>query len=165
MVLSGKEVADANKTWGAFAPVMPAFIRLVVGVIVLIIVEAVVLGFPGIGYNISGTSISAANIAVFAIGLIVALIVLKFGTQLADTASDAYKNYKQWIPLLAYFFQILAIVILYEVTNGIASPYFTSAPWAFPLIFLLIALLPTLRVVTNLVHALEGTSTTKHSQN
>lgn len=157
-------MTDANKTWGAFAPVMPAFIRLVVGVIVLVIVEAVVLGFPGIGYNISGTSISAADIAVFAIGLVVVLIVLKFGSQLAETASDAYKNYKSWIPLLAYFFQILAIVILYEVTSGIASPYFASEPWAFPLIFLLIALLPTLKVVTSVIHALEGTSP-KNSQN
>jgi hypothetical protein len=158
-------MTDANKTWGAFAPVMPAFIRLVVGVIVLIVVEAVVLGFPGIGYNVSGTSISVADIAVFAIGLIVALIVLKFGTQLAETASDAYKNYKSWIPMLAYFFQILAIVILYEVTSGIASPYFASEPWAFPLIFLLIALIPTLKVVTNIIHALEGTNNTKHNQN
>ena len=158
-------MTDADKTWGSFAPVMPAFIRLVVGVIVLIVVEAVVLGFPGIGYNVSGTSFSVADIAVFAIGLVVALIVLKFGSQLAETASDAYKNYKSWIPLLAYFFQILAIVILYEVTSGIASPYFASEPWAFPLIFLLIALLPTLRVVTSIVHALEGTNTAKHSQN
>jgi hypothetical protein len=156
-------MTDADKTWGAFAPVMPAFIRLVVGVIVLIVVEAVVLGFPGIGYNVSGTSISVADIAVFTIGLIVALIVLKFGTQLAETASDAYKNYKSWIPLLAYFFQILAIVILYEVTSGIASPYFANEPWAFPLIFLLIALIPTLKVVTSVIHALEGTSA-KHSQ-
>ena len=157
-------MTDANKTWGSFAPVMPAFIRLVVGVIVLIVVEAVVLGFPGIGYNVAGTAISVADIAVFAIGIIVALIVLKFGTQLSETASEAYKNYKSWIPLLAYFFQILAIVILYEVTSGIASPYFASAPWAFPLIFLLIALIPTLRVVTSVVHALEGTASTKHSQ-
>ena len=143
---------------------MPAFIRLVLGVIVLIVVEAVVLGFPGIGYNISGTSISVANVAVFTIGLIVALIVLKFGTQLADTASDAYKSYKTWIPLLAYFFQIVAIVILYEVTRGIAEPYFASQPWAFPLIFLLIALLPTIKVAVSMVHALEG-SPSKQGQN
>ena len=157
--------SSADKTWGAFAPVMPSFIRLVIGVIVLVAVEAVVLGFPGIGYNIGGSSITVANIAVFMIGLVVALIVLKFGTQLAETASDAYKNYKTWIPLLAYFFQIVAIVILYEVTSGIATPYFGSQPWAFPLIFLLIALIPTLKVVTNVVHALEGTGNTKHAQN
>ncbi len=154
-----------NSSWGAFTPVMPAFIRLILGVIVLVVVEAVVLGFPGISTNISGTQISGANIAVFTIGLIVSFIVLKFGTQLANAVSDAYKAYRTWTPLLAYFFQIVAIGILYAVTNGIATPYFTSQPWAYPLIFLLIALIPTLKVVVNLVHALDGTSTSKHNQN
>jgi hypothetical protein len=159
--------STSNKgTWGAFEPVMPAFVRLIAGVIVLVVVEAVVLGFPGIANTISGSTISVANIVVFVIGLIVCFIVLKFGTQLANTASDAYKAYKTWTPLLAYFFQILAIGILYAVTSPIAQSYFAVDPWAFPLIFLLIALIPTLKVVVNLVHGLEGgTSTSKHSQN
>lgn len=159
---------STNKgTWGAFTPVMPAFIRLVAGVIVLVIVEAVILGFPGIANNITGTQVSFANIAVFMIGLIVCFIILKFGTQLADTVADAYRSYKTWTPLLAYFFQIIAIGILYAVTSPIAQPYFTTNPWAFPLIFLLIALIPTLKVVVNLVHGLEGSSgtSTKHAQN
>ncbi len=159
--------SGSNSTWGAFTPVMPAFIRLIAGVIVLVIIEAVVLGFPGITQNISGSTISIANIAVFMIGLVVAFIVFKFGTQLSKAVSDAYKNYETWVPLLAYIFQIIAIVILYSVSSGIATQYFTStsAPWAYPLIFLLIALLPTLRVVVNLVHALDNSSGTKHSTN
>ncbi len=155
----------SNKTWGAFTPVMPSFIRLVVGVIVLVIVEAVVLGFPGITNNITGSTISVANIVVFMIGLVVCFIVLKFGTQLANTVQDTYKAYKAWTPLLAFFFQIIAIGILYAVTAGIAQPYFGADPWAYPLIFLLIALIPTLKAVTSIVHGLEGTSATKHTQN
>lgn len=157
--------STSKGSWGAFTPVMPAFIRLIAGVVVLVIVEAVILGFPGINYIITGTQVSIANVAVFMIGLIVCLIVLKFGTQFADAASDAYKNYRTWTPLLAYFFQIVAIAILYAVTNPIAQPYFTSNPWAFPLIFLLIALIPTLKVVVNMVHALEGNASPKHNQN
>ncbi|HYY90583.1 MAG TPA: hypothetical protein VE955_01200 [Candidatus Dormibacteraeota bacterium] len=157
---------SSNKgTWGAFEPVMPSFIRLVAGVIVLVIVEAVILGFPGIAANITGSTISYANVAVFVIGLIVCFIILKFGTELANTVSDAYKAYKTWTPLLAYFFQIIAIGILYAVSSPIATPYFASDPWAFPLIFLLIALIPTLKVVANIIHGLEGNSTSKHSQN
>src|SRR5881396_58434 len=156
--------SSSDKTWGAFAPVMPSFIRLIAGVIVLVVVEAVVLGFPGISSPITGSTISVANIVVFMIGLIVCFVILKFGTQLATTVSDAYKSYRTWTPLLAYFFQIVAIAILYAVTNPIAQPYFTSQPWAFPLIFLLIALIPTIKVVVNMVHALEGPGTTKKSQ-
>ena len=157
--------SSSDKTWGAFAPVMPSFIRLIAGVIVLVVVEAVVLGFPGISSPITGSTISVANIVVFMIGLIVCFVVLKFGTQLANTVQDAYKTYKAWTPLLAFFFQIVAIGILYAVTVGIAAPYFAADPWAFPLIFLLIALIPTIKAVTSIVHALEGTSTAKHSQN
>src|SRR6266480_2808525 len=82
--------STSNKTWGAFAPVMPSFIRLVAGVIVLVIVEAVVLGFPGISNPITGSTISVANIVVFMLGLIVCFIILKFCTQRADTGSDTY---------------------------------------------------------------------------
>jgi len=57
-----------------------------------------------------------------------------------------------------------SIGILYAVTAGIAQPYFGANPWAFPLIFLLIALIPTIKAVTSIVHALEGTPATKHSQ-
>ncbi len=157
--------SNPNKTWGAFTPVMPAFVRLIVGVIVLVVVEAVVLGFPGVTNNISGTSIRVADIAVFFIGVIVALIILKFGTQLSQVVTEAYRAYRAWTPLLSWFFQIIAIAILYAVSSGVVSPYFTSAPWAYPLIFLLIALLPTLKAVVNFVHAVEGPSGTKHSEN
>lgn len=143
-------------------PIMPAFIRLIIGVIVLVVVEVVVLGLPGIYNNISGTQVSGANVAVFFIGLIVALILVKFGTQLTNAVSDAYKAYRNWTPLLAYFFQIVAIVILYSVTNVVAAPYFASAPWTYPLIFLLLALIPTIKVAVNLIHALEGTPAPKH---
>src|SRR5437867_11324781 len=110
--------SGSNSTWGAFTPVMPAFIRLIAGVIVLVIIEAVVLGFPGISQNITGSTISIANIAVFMIGLVVALIVFKFGTQLSKAFLDAYKSYQTWVPLLAYIILIIAIVILYSVSNG-----------------------------------------------
>src|SRR2546422_4205743 len=99
--------SGSNSTWGAFTPVMPAFIRLVAGVIVLVIIEAVVLGFPGIGPPISGSTISIANIAVFMIGLFVALIVFKFGTQLSKAGSDADKSYQNRVPFLAYIFPII----------------------------------------------------------
>ncbi|SRR5712692_50766 len=154
--------STSNSSWGAMTPIMPAFIRLIIGVIVLVVVEVVVLGFPGIYNNISGTQVTGANVAVFFIGLIVALILVKFGTQLTNAVSDAYKAYKNWTPLLGYFFQIVAIVILYSVTAGVASPYFASAPYAYPLIFLLLALVPTIKVAVNLVHAFEGSTAPKH---
>jgi len=157
---------SSNQSWGAFTPVMPAFVRLVAGVIVLLVVEAVVLGFPGIQQNVSGTSMSVASLIIFFIGLIVAFIVLRFGSQLASTISDAYKTYRAWTPLLEFLFQIVAIAILYMATYDLASPYFSANPWALPMIFLFIALLPTLKAVVTVVHAVEHPgSASKHQQN
>ncbi len=157
--------SSSSGSWGPLTPIMPATVRLLVSVIVLVVVEAIVLGFTGIQSNIPGSQISIATLAVFIVGFVVSLIVLKFGTQLSNAVSNAYKAYRTWTPLLAYCFQVIAIVILYAVTNPIASPYMTSAPWAYPLIFLLIALIPTMKVAINLVHALEGNAPTKHGQN
>src|SRR5260370_31085525 len=96
----------SNSTWGAFNPVMPAFIRLIAGVIVLVIIEAVVLGFPGISQNITGSPISIANIVMFMIGHVVAFIVFKFGTQHFKTPSGGDKKLQTSVPLFPYIFQI-----------------------------------------------------------
>ncbi len=157
-------MTDSKSTgsWGALTPVMPAVIRLMAGLIVLVVVEAVVLGFPGIGQNVSGTTIPIASLVALFIGLFVVFIVLKYGTQIASTIHEHYDNYRTWTPLLSYFFQLLAIVILYYITAGVALSYFSATPWVFPLMFLLIALIPTIKVVTNLVHDLDSHTAGKH---
>lgn len=146
----------------SFRPLMPSFIRLIASVIVLVVVEGVILGFQGINQPIYSSTVTVANIAVLFIGLIVALVVLKFGTQFSNAFSDAYKNYRTFTPVLAWVFQIIGLWILYTVSAPVAAPAFTSAPYAYPLIFLLLALFPTMKVVTSVVHSLE-TPTTKHS--
>ena len=146
----------------SFRPLMPSFVRLLASVIVLVVVEGVILGFQGINQTIYSSPITVANIAVLFIGLIVALVVFKFGTQFSNAFSDAYKNYRTFTPVLAWVFQIIGLWILYTVSAPVAAPAFTSAPYAYPLIFLLLALFPTMKVVTSVVHSLE-TPTTKHS--
>ncbi len=145
-----------------FRPIMPPLIRLLAGIIVLIVIQSVVLGFPGITQLIPSTSITVASMVIFMLGLLVSAIVLKFGTQLSNALADAYKNYKTYVPLLAYTFQIAALLILYNVAKPVSSSYFTSVPWAYPLIFLVVALAPTIKVVIKLVDALESRNTPKH---
>jgi len=43
--------------------------------------------------------------------------------------------------------------------------YFTATPWVFPLLFLIVALIPTIKVVVNLAHHLEAHTPGKHQQN
>jgi hypothetical protein len=145
-----------------FRPIMPPLIRLLAGIIVLVVIQATVLGFPGITQLIPTTSITIASMIVFFLGLIVAGIVLKFGTQLAESAGEAWKSMKAWTALLAYLFQMIALLIVYVVSKPVVSSFFASIPWAYPLLFLLVALAPTIKVVVNTINNLEGKTSTKH---
>ncbi len=146
----------------AFRPLMPSFVRLIASVVVLVVVESVVLSFPGINQAIYSSTVTVANVAVLFIGLIVALVVLKFGTQFSTAFSEAYHKYETFSPVLAWFFQIIGLWILYAVSAPVVAPAFAAAPYAYPLIFLVIALFPTMRVVMTVVHSFEGPAT-KHS--
>ena len=144
-------------------PIMPPLVRLLAGIIVLVVLQAVVLGFPGITQLIPSTQIATSSVVVFLLGLVACGIVLKFGTQLSESLGDAYKSLKNWAPLLAYFFQIAALLILYTISKPMVASYFAGYPWAYPLLFLLIAIVPTIRVVARVISNLEGHNTsTKH---
>ena len=140
----------------SFRPLMPSFIRLIASVVVLVVVESVVLSFNGINQAIYGSTVTVANVAVLFIGLIVALVVLKFGTQFSTAFQDAYRKYDSFTPVLAWIFQIIGLWILYAVSQPVVGPAFAAAPYAYPLIFLLIALFPTMKAVMSVVHSLEG---------
>lgn len=147
-----------------FRPIMPSLIRLLAGVIVLLVAQSVILGFPGITQSIPNTTMSIAVVTSLSIGLVATLVVLKFGTQLGNAVGEGYRSMKNYAPLLVYFFQIAALWILYSATRAVTADFFTSAPWAYPLIFLALAVIPTVRVAVNLVHALEGSSQRKVSR-
>jgi len=136
-------------------PVLPPFIRLIASAIVLIVVQSIILGFPGINQTVLNSTYTMAG-AVFAVGLVGAIVVLKFGTQLANVAGDAYRSIKDYAPLLGWFFQIAALYLLYVACKGITGNIFASAPWAYPMIFLVLAIIPTVKAVVNVVHSLEG---------
>ena len=155
-------MAKAPGMMDDFGPVMPSLIRLIAGVIVLFVVQGIVLGLPGFTQLIPSTSFTMSVFAAFSIGLAAAFVVLKFGTQFSDAVADAYKSFRAYVPLLTYLFQIAAIYILYNACKAISSGFFTSAPWAYPLIFLTLAVIPTVKTVVNIVHALEGHEQQRH---
>src|SRR5207248_9766248 len=148
---------SSHDPFGGFQPVIPSVIRLLAGIIVLIVVQSIVLGFPGITTQIvPGTAFSIASFVIFTLGLIVAAVVLKYGTQLANVVSYTYKAYRAYVPILAWIFQLTAIYILYSVSKTMVSSFFASAPWAYPLIFLAMSLLSTVKVVVAVVCAIYG---------
>src|SRR5437870_13901048 len=124
---------SSHDPFGGFPPVMPSVIRLLAGIIVLIVVQSIVLGFPGITQLVPSTAFTIASFVIFTLGLIVAAVVLKYGTQLANVVSDTYKAYRAYAPILAWVFQLTPIHILYSVRKTMLSDFFPSAPSAYPL--------------------------------
>jgi len=137
-------------------PILPSFIRLIASAIVLIAIQSIVLGFPGINQPVLNSTYTTAGLVVFAVGLVGAFVLLKFGTQLANAAGDAYRSIKDYAPLLGWFFQIAALYLLYIACKGITGNIFSSAPWAYPMIFLVLAIIPTVKAVMSVVRSLEG---------
>ena len=154
---------NTHDSLGDFRPLMPSIIRLLAGIIVLVVVQSVVLGFQGIAQPVPGTSFSVASFVIFTLGLVVAAVVLKYGTQLASAVADTYKAYRAYAPVLAWIFQMMALYILYTASKTMVSGFFANAPWAYPLIFLAMALIPTVKVVVAVVHALEGQNAHKQT--
>src|SRR5438552_18075765 len=93
-------------------PIMPPLIRLLAGIIVLVVIQATVLGFRGITALIPTTTFTIAALVVFSLGLVVSAIVLKFGTQLATSLGDVYKIIRSYTPLLTWLYIVIAPVIL-----------------------------------------------------
>ncbi len=139
-----------------FQPLMPSAIRLLAGIIVLLVIQGIVLGFPGINQPLPSSAVSVSSLLVLTIGLIAAVVVYKYGTQFSTALGENYKSYKDYAPWLTYFFQIASLWVVYTACKLIAAPYFASTPWAYPMIFLALAIIPTIRFLSSLVQRLEG---------
>ncbi len=139
---------------------MPSFMRLVAGVILLIVVESIALGFPGLTQTIPSTTVTITSLVVFLVGFTAAIIVFKYGTELSHAASETYNSLQNYEELMKYVFVIAALYILYVTSRALvtASGVFRSTPWAYPMIFLVIGIIPTIKVVVNTIHTLEHSS-------
>jgi hypothetical protein len=139
---------------------MPSFMRLVAGIIVLIVVESIVLGFPGLSQTVPSSTITISSLITFLVGFVATILVFKFGTELSRVAADTFDSVKNYQELLTWVFQIAALYILYTTSKALvtASGVFRSAPWAYPMIFVAIGLIPTIKVIINTIHRFEGQS-------
>jgi hypothetical protein len=131
--------------------------RLVAGIVLLVVVESIVLGFPGLTQTLPSSSVTITSLVIFLVGLIATIIVFKYGTQLSKAATEAFRDLQPYEEVLTFCFQIAALYILYETSKTLvsASGAFRTAPWAYPMIFLAIGIIPTIKVVVNTIHTLD----------
>jgi hypothetical protein len=92
------------------------------------------------------------------VGFVASIIVFKYGTQLSSAAGVAYNAFKNYEELATLVFLIAALYISYITSRTLvtASGIFTGLPWAYPMIFVIIGLVSTVKVVINTIHTIEG---------
>ncbi len=144
---------------------MPSLMRLIAGIILLIVVESIALGFPGLTQTVPSTYVTITSLIIFLVGFPAAIIVFKYGTELSNAASEAYNSLKNYEEVMTYVFQIAALYILYATSKALvsASGVLRTTPWAYPMIFLVIGIIPTIKVVVNTIHVLEHQGSTRHT--
>ena len=161
VVLRVGELTGSNDPFGSFRPLVPSFMRLVAGIIVLIVVESIVLGFPGLTQTVPSSTVTISSLIIFLVGFVATVLVFKYGTQLSAAAADTYDSVKNYQELLTWVFQIAALYIFYTTSRALvtASGIFRTTPWAYPMIFVAIGLIPTIKIILNAIHRVEGRHT------
>src|SRR5437867_13027715 len=88
-VLIRRDMSKQTGMMDDLRPVLPTFIRLIASAIVLVAVQSIILGFPGINQTVLNSTYTMAGLAVFDVGLVGAIVVLIFGTLLDIASGDA----------------------------------------------------------------------------
>ena len=149
---------ELTRSSGRFQPLVPSLLRLFAGILVLVVLESIVLGFPGLSQTIPSSTITISSLFILLVGFVASIIVFKYGTQLSSAAGDAYNAFKNYEELAVLVFLIAALYISYITSRTLvtASGIFTGLPWAYPMIFVIIGLVSTVKVVINTIHTIEG---------
>ena len=149
---------ELTRSSGRFQPLVPSLLRLFAGILVLVVLESIVLGFPGLSQTIPSSTITISSLFISLVGIVASIIVFKYGTQLSSAAGVAYNAFKNYEELATLVFLIAALYISYITSRTLvtASGIFIGLPWAYPMIFVIIGLVSTVKVVINTIHTIEG---------
>ena len=89
-------MTGSKDPFGSFRPLMPSFMRLIAGIIVLIVVETIVLGFPGLTQTVPSSTITISSLIIFLVGFVATVLMFNYGTQLSAAAADTYDSMKNY---------------------------------------------------------------------
>jgi len=130
----------------------PSIIRLIVLLVVLGIIYIVLVSLPGMGETTLGKVKNSAIVsAIF--GLVVASIVFKFALEVNSPIRSALPPHPEIAVVITNLLFVGAIWVVYVSLSGVVTPSLTDGSWAYPLLFLAIALVPTIRITHALLRS------------
>ncbi|MDQ0287733.1 DNA-directed RNA polymerase subunit RPC12/RpoP/uncharacterized protein YacL [Desulfofundulus luciae] len=126
---------------------MRRLVGFFITLIILIIIKAIVVKLPSMDATVF-EHISIAGIASAIISIIIIGMVLVFGQDIAVRTARILPAYPEATQLLNTLFILIAIIIAYSAFDGLLVPFLAKIEltWLYPVLFLLIAILPVYRI-------------------
>jgi len=128
----------------------PPIVRLIVWLVVLGIIYVVLISLPGMGKITLGEVKNSAIVSAI-IGLVVASIVFKFAREVNSPIRSTLPPHPEIAVVITNLLFVVAILVAYISLGGVITPSLTDGAWAYPLFFLVIALVPTIRITRTLL--------------
>jgi len=135
-------------------------VKLLLGLIGLFVLRLIVTNLPGLGTDIPGAPISFATVAAGLITLVMVGIIANFGREIEPRINQVLSGpatvVRDLSQAIKHIIFLVALVLAYGGLSPVVVPFLfpDPGPWVYDVVFLLIALGPTLiiaqRMYTNL---------------
>lgn len=122
-------------------------VGFLVSLIILIVIKAIIVNLPAMDVIVF-EYISIADIASAIISIVIIGMVLTFGQDIAVRTARIFPAYPEIAQLLNTACILIAIIIAYGAFDGLLIPFLArvNLNWLYPVLFLLIAILPIYRI-------------------
>ena len=126
-------------------------IRLAVGLVILVIINAILRNVPMIQrLVIPGFPISVGAIISAIIGIIMIVFFLNFRREFAPHLQAAFPAFPEGTTIVNSAVSLGIIIIAYTTFDGLILPFMRGFSWVYSLVFLLIAIAPLYSLVITL---------------
>ncbi|MEW6573232.1 MAG: zinc ribbon domain-containing protein [Bacillota bacterium] len=138
-----------------FADVVKRIVQLALILMILMVVNAVATRLPGMETTVFSPpyDLSIANITSLVIYIITIAVILIFGQNIALRLPRLVPSFPEIASLVFNAVILLAIIIGYHVFDVVLTPLLDDLglPWLYPLIFLVLSLLPVWKIASVLL--------------
>lgn len=137
-------------------------VKLILALIALFVLRFIITNLPGLGTEIPGTPIAFSTLAGGVITLVMVGIILNFGREIEPRIERAVNGPREVVEDMAtiakFLVFLVGIIIAYDGLSSLVLPFLVPDPgtWAYDVLFLLGALIPTIIIAQRMFENLEA---------
>ena len=126
-------------------------IRVIIPLVVLALINVILNNIPMVrDLSVPGLPINASGIISAIIGIIMIGILLNFKRSFSPKIKELFPQFTESGKIVDSAILLIIIIVMYLMFRGLIVPFMGGMVWLYAVIFLLIALYPTYRLVRTL---------------